>query len=31
IYQTGKWEITVHGLTKDFTDINQTFTNNITQ
>ncbi|AEO39592.1 TPA: copper resistance protein CopC [Listeria monocytogenes] len=29
--QTGKWEITVHGLTKDFTDINQTFTTNITQ
>ncbi|MBF2341518.1 copper resistance CopC/CopD family protein [Listeria welshimeri] len=31
INQTGKWEITVHGLTKDFTDINQTFTINITQ
>lgn len=31
INQTGKWEITVHGLTKDFTDINQTFTTNITQ
>ncbi|EAE8345800.1 copper resistance protein [Listeria monocytogenes] len=31
INQPGKWEITVHGLTKDFTDINQTFTTNITQ
>ncbi|MBC2249996.1 copper resistance protein [Listeria sp. FSL L7-0123] len=31
INQTGNWEITVHGLTKDFTDINQTFTTNITQ
>ncbi|HHQ1149225.1 TPA: copper resistance CopC/CopD family protein [Listeria innocua] len=31
INQTGKWEITVHGLSKDFTDINQTFTTNITQ
>lgn len=31
INQTGKWEITIHGLTKDFTDINQTFTTNITQ
>ncbi|EFS02572.1 copper resistance domain-containing protein [Listeria seeligeri FSL S4-171] len=31
INQTGKWEVTVHGLTKDFTDINQTFTINIKQ